>query len=359
MEPLSNRELFKRVLLDTSLFSEPGGELRGAFDLKASARECYLFASYGAPGSGFYLYDEKVLLQPIGDGDSFRFPWPPLTSVSSFDLEGFYRQLADPLGFRVGPPVGSIPVELAKRDGEVMESIMAGEKLVKLMLIEVPEGSAGTIRGSLRAQFRALEELVGECRKVGVKPSDVLVLTQDPLNDEGFFEYLAGVSLRKRNYLVTKEPLCRPLNADIFGYRGRTFSSGAFLLEICLGMGDIAEGGSNEESAALVEAERTAELGADSKHGIGQAVKYLDEGGGFYERGFVSAPLLTHLLGSDTRVGLITYDGEGRICFKEAPPTGGSSVGSTTEEARRLLHLARMKGKVSTDLADGTLDIKI
>lgn len=63
------------------------------------------------------------------------------------------------------------------------------------------------------------------------------------------------------------------MGADIFGYRARGFSNGAFLIEICLRMGDIIEGGDNEESAALVEAERTAELGADSKHGIGQDLR--------------------------------------------------------------------------------------
>ena len=352
--PAPDRELFRKVLLDTGLFDEPEGELRETFDLRGSGKECYLFASYGAHGFGYYLLDRETLLQPIGDEEAFYLPWLPISSIKILDLEEFELQLADPVGLRVGPPVASSALELVKKDRTLADSVLKEDKLIKLLPLEVPEKGLSYSKGVIRAHFLSLHALVEECCRLGVKPSDVLVLIRNPLDDESFYQYLAGVCLRKKNYLITEWPLCRPLLADIFGYRSKGFSNGAFLLELCLGLSRIDSGGDNEESSVLVEAESTPRAGADhsQRSGVGQASRYLRGAGGFFERGYVAAPMISHLIESEEGVGIITYDRNGRIRFKEAPAIGGFRVSDTVEDAESLRQLAEANAAIRQQHVD-------
>jgi hypothetical protein len=353
-------------LVGTGLFSEPERDLREAVDLRATAKEVFLFAAYAARDYAFFVHNEEELLRPIGDGEALAFPWVPFTLVKTFDLEGFYRE----------PSLDSsnwieyaLPLERVREDPQLLGSLLQEEKGWKYVKFlpparEMDPGgySSSTFKGHVHGVFKAFSDFLDLCKSKGVESSDVLVVFQDPLKDEAFYQYLAGVMLRRQNYLVTERALGVGLLADIYAYRAEEFSNGAFLLELSLGLGEIGEGGSNEASAALVEAESTAERGADQNtgpkgHGIGQALRYLEESRGRFGKGFVSAPFVPRLAESEKRVGVVTFDKDGGVLFKDAPnPRPTQQEASTVEEARALLRLSRIRSRLSYD---GELRVKL
>jgi hypothetical protein len=275
-----------------------------------------------------------------------------------FDLEAFYREQ----NMAFSNWVEYSPLEQVKKDRNLVSSIVsAGPKYIKFLppINEMdPKGyAASTFRDHVRGVFREYEEFLQEWSK-SMDPSSVLVLFQDPLQDEEFYQYLAGATLRGRNYLVSESPLGPGLTADIYGFRGQGFSNGAFLWEVALGIGDISEGGDNAPSAALVEAEPTPERTRDgSSSGIGQALKYLNQANGRYGKAFVSGPLVPDLAERESSVGVITFDQEGRIRFKDAPVSGLAEVElRTVAEANVVLELCRTKSKLSFD---GGLHVKL
>ncbi|MDG7043395.1 MAG: hypothetical protein JRM98_04675 [Nitrososphaerota archaeon] len=339
-----------KALINTGLFSRPEGDLRSLFDLSTTGSECYVFASYAGKDSAYYLNDGDNLLRPTGDENAFTFPWYPVSIVKAFDLETYLREpnLALPI------PMGYTPLDFYRKNKEKLESLVKGTKYIKV--INVHRLAAGhyadsTIRRSVRESFKSINGLVEESFRAGVSPSDVLVVTADLQSDENFYAYLAGVALRRLNYLVTERSLGVGSLADLFAYRAKGFERGSFLLELSMGLRDIGSKGENEESAALVEAEPEERVHDRTKHGIGQALRYLRESTGHYDRAFVSGPLAVDLIGQEKDVGVITFDDEGEIRFQDAPKAAPSPREHelVMQEARNLVSLANARSSISYD----------
>ncbi len=118
-------------------------------------------------------------------------------------------------------------------------------------------------------------------------------------------------------------------------------------MEVSLGLGDIAAGGSNEEAAALVEAKKSA---TDFGRGVQQALRYLSQASGYYTKGFLSAPYIDDISNQATGLGIITHDREGKIKFRDAPAAPDSAEQSEViSDANGLLNLARIRSKMTFD----------
>lgn len=187
----------------------------------------------------------------------------------------------------------------------------------------------------------SFERMIGTTLKTikerGLDLTDCAIWPSEPDGSytEDFFEYFAGLVLRRKGYIVSKYSQG---GGDIFAYlipeymreirRSGLLKSGGFIEELALIRKlDRLPGEPGEDSVkaeiAVVEAESSS--GATRSHsrtaGFGQAAQYLDTFWNWYNVAYACGPHVEKTDATHPRVGLISLDEEGRITFvKKEPP---------------------------------------
>ncbi len=278
----------KKVLLNTGLYRKVEEEFFDLFDLKTSGAEAVLLAAYGSHRS-FYLVDEDRVAIPPREEDLVVCPPVPLRELSPRDV--------------VKSPM---PTAWPTHDWELLRRLLTGEKYVLLR------------------DVRDVRSLLERVKSAGIEPTDVLVapVLSDfrPDWEPGFLVYLAGLALRSRGYLVAGEgpgPL-RFFGPDLCAFRTSQFCEGAFLLELLLGK--KLKKGYSEESACVIEVEAQRRI-LDSKHGVAQALKYVNWSEGRLGKAFVAGAFLeAYQIEEAVRrgCGVISLSPDGDIVFIDA-----------------------------------------
>jgi len=171
----------------------------------------------------------------------------------------------------------------------------------------------------------------------GFKPIDLMIYPTVGIGED-FYEYFAGVMLRKKGYLVSKLGLGITYASDMYAYYLPSMQdalselsiNGAFLPELgLLTFNRKRQFGTPRYRtgiAAVIEAEPTpgrTRAGRDARqlkgNGFGQARSHLRASNGAYNMAFAVGPFCT-ASDAPSDIGLISFDESGNLVFVEREP---------------------------------------
>ena len=278
---------------EKELFIPAEFQLAGYSTYVAHPMTAYLLACYGATRSFYFWNDERILVVNNEWDALLASPTPCLFSISTL------RQLEESKLMKCCT---------TKRDRKILLDTIFGSDIY-IVFIPLQIGP----------RFRKIvQNVLTDIRENGLEPYRVLVVPNAVINEDWdceLLEFITGLFLAWEGYLLTSyNPI--GLGADLYAYRNDWYGNGAFLMELVLGTNYIEEGDS-KPSAIIIENEAKNRV-LHREHGISQVRRYLSEGAGAYERGYVSAPLMDEYMIDelkDNNIGLVTCDRNGKLSW--------------------------------------------
>lgn len=325
MSSVNPREYIKNILVkncDFEFNSELSREILKPCLEVPSAKEALLLAMYS---NAFFISGDRVL--PIRT---------PSLSISEEEMEKFYKVL-----FSESPPK-SVPKSyksvIEDWRSEFPNAFEGGKKLVISEKVQPPNWLRN--KDPEEQRVRLWEKTINTLRELGELEEFLLGMEipsiggrEELFINESFFDYMAGVVLKDKGYLVM-DALIAGTAADMVGVKGPRLSevledigaSEGFLAEVILNemLGKTVSGESHtsgQDEAAVIEAESTRRR-TKAYHrgsGFGQAERYLRSGN--FNRGYSTGPLCSR---KHEKIGTISFDEGGELFFNEGTKSGGA-----------------------------------
>lgn len=318
-EPETFGSIVRRVLLNTRLFREPPKDLGGLIDLWSSGLEAFILASYASDYAVYFSENQDYLILPVSEYDlwiNHERQWrgeaekimQPFKLISFQDYSYYFERGHGYEKFYLNP-------EISKK---LVRHLLNEDKYIILApYSQYMQRRKEWIRSVIAGVY---EEII----EYDISPYDVLLIpfeTYDPGCETSFDEYLSGVVLRQKGYIVSTSLIGLwpgSTGADIHGFSFIELKEGAFLIELLLGK--RLKEGRGEASACIVEVEAKNRV-LDKKHGLNQLIGYMYDRYGCYGKGFVAASFMEdyqieEILKND--YGVITYDADGNIIFEDS-----------------------------------------
>lgn len=305
-------ETAKKLLRNTCDFLRVDDS--GIADFRIEGREGILMSAYT---SAFFMFDEKYKIEIRAFASAFHaFPEP----ISLVPFQEEYRADVIPILSR-----------------SISSYFRFFPDLTKPKYLFLVKGSDYTSRRGYFSRERMIEDMTKKIKAQNLKPYECLLWPSvDDTYGEDFWEYISGIILRTKGYLITYYSLG---GGDLWAYyipeyiqklsKKGFLNKGAFIEE--LEMLEIQNEQINIDldrkyESVCIEAEssemrtRSGSEGA----GVGQLLKkYMSDWEAGYTHGFVAGPFtkLTDIYEKDRRkVGLISCDEDGNLVYHKGEP---------------------------------------